>query len=225
VVICYDRRQALRNLAAIGDESWAREVGKVFLGSAVAMMRLKDDEPLVQQAIGVCAGWPLVCLQVASSVKAYFVPGTGACLAVMCRSAENREAAATRDAVETFVAGIRKHINDLGVTVAMSQAISQMALGLADHPEQFSREVIKSVLDARKTHHDDEDQLHWTLAVVNNVSRSDNDLVVWLTRKEEGLPLLLEARRLRLKGNFGASGPGPSPWQVCMEVAPVKCVK
>jgi hypothetical protein len=212
--------QALRNLAAVGDESWAGEVGKVFLGSAVAIMRLKDDENLVQQSIGELTGRfrPWVCTFMVCVIS-------GACLAVMCRSAKNREAAAARDAVETFVAGIHKHLDDVAVTVALTQAVSQMALGLVDHPEQFSRDVIQAVLDARRAHHDDEDQLHWTLALVNNISRSDNDFVVWLTRKEEGMPLLLEARRLRLKNVFSSAGPGPLPWKICLEVAPVKFVK
>ena len=46
--------QALRNLASLRDEAWATEVGAVFLGPLLAVMRLIDDDAAVQQAVGVC---------------------------------------------------------------------------------------------------------------------------------------------------------------------------
>ena len=143
----------------------------------------------------------------------------------MCRSKVNREGAATRDTVETFVAMIRKHSDDISVVVAMTQAISQMMLGLKDHPEQFSRDVVQSVLDSRKTHPESEELLFWLLALVNNIAGLDNDLSVWLTRLDEGMPLLLEARRLRLKGVFNSDGPGACQWPVCLEVSPAKHIR
>ncbi len=44
--------KALRNLAAIGDEAWAKEVGDVFIGPLLAVLRLVDDNPDVQEAAG-----------------------------------------------------------------------------------------------------------------------------------------------------------------------------
>lgn len=59
--------QALRNLASLRDEAWATEVGAVFLGPLLAVMRLIDDDAAVQQAGGMwgssrTAFAPFACL-------------------------------------------------------------------------------------------------------------------------------------------------------------------
>lgn len=145
---------------------------------------------------------------------------SGTCFAALCRSRANRDAASSRDSMESLVANMRKHLANHPVTLSLMHCIAQLTLSLRDHPEQFTRDCMAAVLKARATHPDSSEVQHLTLSCVNNVAVLDNDLVVWLGRiSSAGLPLLLEARRLRLSGAFSSFGPGPLAADLLLGVA------
>lgn len=99
---------------------------------------------------------------------------------------------------------------------------------MLEHPEQFTPDVLACVLAARAAHPGHAEVTHWLLVFCANVSRFDTELAVRLGRHADGVPLMLEARRCRLKGLLDAScaqGPGAHPVDIMLAVARARLQK
>lgn len=146
----------------------------------------------------------------------------GSCLAALCRSEANRDGAYARETLPVLTRSLIARGDTEEVALAIAQCYAQLSLPHGPVHTPFPRPSMEALLAARARHPDSEALLHWLLSVVNNISLTDNDVSVWLGRQPSGLPMIMEARRLRTKAVFNSDGPGLAPADVCLAAVKAK---